>query len=603
MTGAASPASLPGRIAWFRWKAIIPLVLFLSLVVALWILFADRLGKLALEKGGTAALGAKVQVDRFHIALAKGQVDIGGMTVASPFDSLKNLYQADELVADIALSPLFERKAVIDQLKATGLRFGTTRTTNGIVPSKGPSATSQIMDNTKSWAAQPSLQVPVLQLATGKLSIDSLDPRRLSSVQEAQALTGRADSSRKAWAAAEQGLDVKGTADSARALAARLQKASPTDLNTINDARKGLDRVKQTRDRLAALQKDVTQGVKGLQQGVAGLEEARQRDYATARSLVKLPPIDATSLGWVLFGPAAVEKFQRALYYTQLARHYMPPGLMPREDPAPARVRMAGTNVRFPKAQALPGFLLREAQLSFFLGEGSQAKAYNGMLRGLNSDPALYGKPTTLDASAPGVQAGAMLDHVHAVSRDTLGGVVQNVTIPDLRLPSLGIRLSPGPKGAGSVGFGFAMVGDSLHGRWSVSTDQATWARDSGAGTGGQASNLVWQVISGIQHLDVTAELGGTLNAPRLNVHSNLDKAVADRVQALVGDQVKAAEAKLRAQVDAAVSEQIAKAKAQVSALATDATKQLGDQQGQLDQAQKAIQDQLARLTGGIHLP
>jgi hypothetical protein len=221
----------------------------------------------------------------------------------------------------------------------------------------------------------------------------------------------------------------------------------------------------------------------------------------------------------------------------------------------------------------------------------------------LTSDPVLYGKPTTLDASAPGLQAAALFDHVRPVSRDTAGGELQNVTLPDLQLPSLGIRLSPGPNGAGTVAFGFGLVGDSLRGRWSVSTTQATWAQDSGHAPAGQASSLVWQVISGIHQLDLTAELSGTLTAPRLSVHSNLDKAVADRVQALVGDQVKAAEAKLRAQVDAAVNDQVAKAKTQVSALATEATSRLGSQQTQLDQAQKAIQDQLARLTGGIHLP
>lgn len=600
---AASPVATPARIGWFRWKAVLPLGLFIALVVILWLLFADRLGRLAVEKGGTAALGAKVEVDRFHIALTRGQLQIGGMTVASPFDSLKNLFQADELVADIAILPLLEKKVVIDQLAAKGLRFGTPRTTSGIVASKGggPSATSQIMNNARSWAAQPALQVPVLQLATGKLSIDSLDPRRLATVQAAQALVGRADSSRQAWTTAAQSLDVKGTADSATAFAARLQKASPTDLALINDARRELDRIKQTRDRLTALQKSINDGMKGMQQGVAGLEDARQRDYAFARSLVKLPPIDATALGWVLFGPAAVEKFQRAIYYTQLARHYMPAGLMPREDPAPQRVRMAGTDVRFPKEHTLPGFLLREAQLSFFLGE--QPKAYAGTLRGLTSDPALYGRPTTLDAIAPGITAGALFDHVRPLSRDTLGGVVENIRLPELQLPSLGIRLAPGGAqgDAGTVGFGFSLVGDSLRGRWSVSTKQAAWARD--AAVKGQAADLVWQVVSGIQQLDVTAELSGTLDAPRLNVHSNLDKAVADRVLAIVGDQVKGAEAKLKAQVDAAVNDQVAKAKAQVSGVASDATSKLGAQQSQLDQAQKAIQTQLARLTGGIHLP
>jgi hypothetical protein len=166
---------------------------------------------------------------------------------ASPFDSLENLLEADELVADLDLPPLLEKKVVIDRLAATGLRFGTPRTTSGFVPSDGSGATSQIMANARSWAAQPALQVPVLQLATGKLSIDSLDPRRLQTVQAAESLAARADSSGKAWADALGSLGVQGTADSAAAFARRLQGAKPTDLALINDARKMIDRVKQTR--------------------------------------------------------------------------------------------------------------------------------------------------------------------------------------------------------------------------------------------------------------------------------------------------------------------------------------------------------------------
>ena len=82
--------------------------------------------------------------------------------------------------------------------------------------------------------------------------------------------------------------------------------------------------------RLAALERGVKAGVGTLDQGLASLDTARRRDYDFARSLVRLPPIDATAIGWVLFGPEAVHKFQRALYYTQLGRAYMPPGLLPR---------------------------------------------------------------------------------------------------------------------------------------------------------------------------------------------------------------------------------------------------------------------------------
>ncbi len=42
----------------FRWKAVVPLVLVLAILVIGWTLFADWLLKKGIEAGGTAAVGA-----------------------------------------------------------------------------------------------------------------------------------------------------------------------------------------------------------------------------------------------------------------------------------------------------------------------------------------------------------------------------------------------------------------------------------------------------------------------------------------------------------------------------------------------------------------
>jgi uncharacterized protein (TIGR03545 family) len=587
-------------VALVRWKALVPLALFLALLVGGWVLFADRLGRLALERGGTAALGAKVEVRSFHLSLGRGNVTVRGLVAASPFDSMKNLLEADELVADLDLLPLLEKKVAIDRLAANGLRFGTARTTSGFVPSSGPRASAQIMANVKSWAAQPALQVPILQLATGKLSVDSLDPRRLQTVQAAESLAARADSSRRAWSAALDSLDAKATADSALAFAQRLRGARPTDLALLRDARRMVDRVKQTRDRLSTLERGVKAGAGTLDQGVASLQAARLRDYDFARTLVRLPPIDATSIGWVLFGPEAVQKFQRALYYTQLGRAYMPPGLLPHAHEGPKRVRRAGTTVEFPRANRPPGFLLRDAELSFFLSADSGApRRYAGRLQGLTSAPALYGRPTTLEVRAPTVSVDGMFDHAHAVSRDVLGGTVRGVGLPAIALPGLPLRVVPG---RGDVSLGFALYGDSLRGRWTVSAPAATWQRDSGA-AGGLAADLLWRVVSGIDNLDLTAELSGTLSHPELHVRSNLDQAVSDRFRSMIGAEVDAAESRLRVEVDRFADEKIAPLKTQVTRVTADVNGRLQQGRQALDGAQQQIEQQLRRLTGGIRLP
>jgi uncharacterized protein (TIGR03545 family) len=582
----------------FRWRAIGPLLLFTLLGGVLWLLVADRIARRSAEKIGTAIVGAQVEIEDLHIDLTNGDVTVRGLTVASPHEALKNLVQADELVADIDLLPLLEKKIVIDRLAANGLRFGTPRTTDGRTAGRSDGVSGRVLAETRRWSEQ--FQVPALQLATGKIDVGTLDPRNLSAVPAAQALTARVDSSRRAWQTGLDSLRLGAAVDSATATLARLRTARATDLAALNDARRAIDRLKQARGRATTLERGVTGGLAALRTGVAGLDSAKQRDYAFARGLLKLPSLDAPEIGLALFAPTAVAQFERALYWTQLARAHMPPGLLPRADAGPTRARRAGSTVRFPREHALPGFLLRTAELSFQLDPtAAQPKRYAGRLTGLTSDPALYGRPTLFEASAPAVSAGAMLDHVRATPRDTACATVQGVRLPTFLLPSLPVRLDPGQ---GTVQLGFALQGDNIRARWAVRSTHVQWARDSAGGGASTVTDLLWRTLSGISDLQVDAGVTGTLARPRFSVRSNLDEAIAGRLRAMVGEEVAAAERRVRAEVDRQVDPVVAPVRARVTALQTDITQRLAQQRGRLDQAQKDLEARVRELTR-IRLP
>jgi len=592
----SSPAP---RLKVFRWRAVGPLLVLLVIAVILWILFADTIARHESQQVGTQVLGAKVEIQDMHVDLPHGKVTLRGLTIASPHEALRNLLQADELAADIDVVPLTEKKLIINRIAATGLRFGTPRATDGRVAAKsGEGIAGRVMAETREWASQ--FQIPVLQLATGKLSIDSLDPRRLSAIPAAQALGARADSSRKAWQAGFDSLNLGPTLDSAKAALDRLQHASATDLATLNDARQAIDRLKRARDRVTALDRGVTQGVAGLKSGLAELDSARQRDYAFARSLLKLPSFDAPQIGAALFAPGAIKPFERVLYYAQLARRYMPPGLLPRAATGPKRARRAGEDIRFPKERDLPAFLLRSAELSFLLHPNSaQPQRYGGQLSGLTSDPALYGRPTQLSASGPQLAAGAMLNHVREIPVDTAGATVGGITLPPFTVPGLPLRLDPG---AATTTLGFTLNGDTIHARFAVRSTNVQWARDSGL-TRTTIGELIWRTVSGIKDLDLEARISGELHHPDLAVRSNLDQAIATRLRAVLGEQVAAAEKQVRARVDSLVNDKVGPVRARVNEVQTQAQAQVAQQRAKVDELQKQLEQRLRQVLGGVRLP
>src|SRR5437773_4387733 len=84
----------------------------------------------------------------------------------------------------------------------------------------------------------------------------------------------------------------------------------------------------------------------------------------------------------------------------------MPAGLLPQSAPGASWVRRAGTSVRFPREHTLPGFLLRDAELSFVLDATAPAarqRRYAGRLVGLTSSPRLYGHRPRCSPRLPAV--------------------------------------------------------------------------------------------------------------------------------------------------------------------------------------------------------
>ncbi len=134
---------------------------------------------------------------------------------------------------------------------------------------KGNGFAPQTLRAVREWAKQ--FDVPLLHLTP----IDTikqlvLNPAQLGTIQAAQALVARTDSTKQALDQGFKALDVGGTVDSARALAARLHDADPKKLGldgtrqAIQSVKQTLDRLDQTKKQVEGLQRQVGQGVQLL---------------------------------------------------------------------------------------------------------------------------------------------------------------------------------------------------------------------------------------------------------------------------------------------------------------------------------------------------
>ncbi|MGH7590560.1 MAG: hypothetical protein ACREL2_03905, partial [Gemmatimonadales bacterium] len=378
----------------------------------------------------------------------------------------------------------------------------------------------------------------------------------------------------------------------------------------VKDLNQGIARIKDAEARVAALQRTAAASAATLSDGAKALDAARQQDYGVARGLLKLPTISPADISSALFGRMVTERFQQAVYWSALARKYMPAGILPKKDPGPKRARMAGTTVRFPLLHRLPAFLLARADASVsFGGAAATDNVVKGVVQGVTSDPALYGRPTTFSGSGRiggatpmSVDVGGVLDHTGAVSVDSAGGRLDGVTLPDFALPGLPFSARPGH---GTVSFVIVLRNGGIRGRWSVTAPKVSWVRDSTANNAGTVDQLIGKVLQGVGTLSLDAELSGTLAAPQVTVRSNVGDAVAQGVSAMLGQAAKDAEAKARAEVDRQVGPQVAAAKAKVTEVQQQGATLAADAQSKLEDQRKTLEARLqgvakSSLPGGI---
>jgi uncharacterized protein (TIGR03545 family) len=249
----------------FRWKAIGPLLLLLALVATLVVLFAEPVARQTTEEASTELLGTQVDVGRLDLLPRKASVDLGALQVADPFEPRRNLIEANRIVLKLNPEALTEKKLVVERLALQGMRFGTARKTPAR-PVKGGGFAPQALRAVRQWSQQ--FDVPILQL-TPIDTIQSLvlNPAQLGTVQAAQGLLARTDSTRRALEQGFQALDVHGTVDTARALADRLAATDPRKLGldgtreAIQSVQQTLKQLDQARQRLDGLQRNVSQGV------------------------------------------------------------------------------------------------------------------------------------------------------------------------------------------------------------------------------------------------------------------------------------------------------------------------------------------------------
>jgi hypothetical protein len=139
-----------------------------------------------------------------------------------------------------------------------------------------------------------------------------------------------------------------------------------------------------------------------------------------------------------------------------------------------------------------------------------------------------------------------------------------------------------------------------------LTASNVQWMRDSAGPALGPGPRLLWEVVRGLGDLSITARLSGTLTAPRLEVRSNLDQAVATRLRSLAGEAATQALARARAEVDRLQQEHVQPVVDHANAVQADLVQRVAQAEARVETERQALEARLRSLTagvGGVRLP
>ncbi len=533
----------------------------------------------ALVSGGESAIGAKVELAALETSLWDGQLTVKDLAVANPQSPMRNLLEAADSQLHVDVNALLRGRVVVTNGTITGLQFDTDRETSGAlaeVPAEeesGPSLLDPWLDSAGNMGEQWFEEI------ADRFDTNLVD--QLQSPKLAQELKER-------WPQQYQQLESQ--VKSIRTRGKNLEKA-------IRDVKanplRGLEKLVELQNELVSLQQEV----KTVQRQIGNLPQqaesdkravlaAREQDEALLREKLNIGTLDGEGLTQTLLGQPVSEGLASALEWVRWARAKVPSNPAKEKD-----ARSRGTTVRFAPPQ--PDFVVEGLELQGVAQLSGQPLELTGTLTNASNAPKLLPEPTELTLRGTGatdVTVSLTLDRRNEVAHDHLLLSCPQIAMPARQLGKPEKLVVEMGEGAAKFHIDLQMEGDQLVGQILFEQESLQLTPRLAKSPSGQLAKTLEQSLSGVQRLQASVALTGTLKKPKLKIESDIGSQVAAGLNATVKrvlqEQTDSLLAKSRAQVDA----QLAK----LTELREQAQTEL---LGQLGEGQELL-TQLASLTG-----
>jgi uncharacterized protein (TIGR03545 family) len=562
-----------------RWWGLTAFVIIVGLITAFNILFLDSIIKRSLENQASLLVGARVDIGDLSSRIFDLRVTIRNLEVTNPEQPMRNTIEAGILSFDMAAGPLLKKKVVIEKMEVKDLAFNTARKTSGALPDrlqKKQRLLKKPLD--LSIPVKNRLEECVLPNFAAFSDIKKHSPEKLLGNVHLQSSDFIADyrnkvsTTRKLWEKRLEELPSKESLENDLKSLQNLMDQRPDDITTLPAYLKKIatarQRITNAKNSLAAAQRDFQTDLGNLKVSLSRekLEKLNARDIKAVMAKLNIKVPSSEDLVCVLAGKKIARKVNSAITWYRKINNLMSAGKAKGKKEKPHTVpRMKGVDVHFPITGGYPDFLIEKAVFS--ARPDLQAEPgklilsrLSGNLKGLTTQPAIYGRPTlfNLKGSIAGGKAkkitlSGTLDHRGRPANDAI-----NLTIKGFRLQPEDLAIpdkSPLELTSAHLNINSSLraIGENLEGRVAMIILNPEV-------TVGPEASILADLFKNIDAFDIIISIGGTLNQPSLTLSSSLTNTLGSRLQNVFRNKLKGLRTNLREAIASRVSKALKEA-------------------------------------------
>jgi len=511
---------------YIRWQGLLGFTVFSALIACLWLIVAPFSIKYAIENFGSQAAGAKVEISSVSLSFDPLGLVIHDLQVADANQPMQNALQTTRIQAHMALGPLLQGKIIIKDLDATGLEFGTARTSSGALvkapeDSKAKDSgfkTSDITDKLPS-GAELLAKEPLTTVATGTALRDG--------VSQSQDIIKQTIA----------GLPSSETIDQYKRDLAAIQKNDAKTLADYQAKQKQLSALKQKlrTDQQALNQaKDTLQNSKtSLQTQFSALKQAPTNDFNALMAKYQLNGDGAANMSQLLFGDDVSYWVKQAVVWHKKINPYLQSAKeKAKAEEALKPVRLDGRFVAYPTAFPVPNFLIEKASISIRLPQGDVV----AKLSDVTNEQNITKRPATLTINSTALQGmkslavDGVFDLRSAPAQNTVNVNIEDWMVNNYKLGGESLSLKQAKTKVVST-IKLNQSGINVSGKANFA--QANFESKAESKYGKSLA----KILGDIHTFEITTSVSGDIKQPKVQISSDLDKQIKSAVSAQFNTQ------------------------------------------------------------------